>query len=374
MSKKDGKKKEVDYLVKMSFAGIGAGVVLAIIIASWVWNLIFDPSQFNVTKWLNRTIFNNAISLAMMVVGFVAVHESLKAKEDGKYQKRIGAFLDVVKEIYESVLIVYFDQFINWYSVKQLRNKKIRHLTSQGMARIDAELVVDYASLDEIETLTGLVKGQQPTGKKGKDILKTVRDEDGNEKEVLVPAFEDVYAAYVEEVLSGKIKINVETPAYYLSIDKNKEGNLESLEQPQAVEKERVKAVRRSFISKIIIGVGYLTLMALLVVDYNSDMTSSEAVWEFIFRIASATAGLIGGAFSAVLSINVFIKYIGKKKNVLKEYKQNYEYKEFVPKTRDEIVEEKIKEAKRAREEAIASVVDPVVDTGTSLIPLKEEN
>ncbi len=367
-------KKDIDYVVKMSFVYLGLGVVIAIIVASWLWNLIFDPSRFDLNKWLNRTIFNSALSLATMVLGYVAFYESLKNKENGKYQNRLSSFLEKVKGVYESELILYFDQFLVWYSEKQLRNKKIKHLTNRGMNRIEAEIIVDYASVSDIPTLTGLAKGQTPTGGKGEDIIKKVEGENGEIKEVLIKAFEDQYAYYVEEVLGGKIILDVETPAYYLSVEKNRENNLESLEQAQAAERDKYKSIKTSFISKTVIGVIYLTLAAMLFVDQNSDMTSSEAIWEFILRILSATIGFVGGGFVAILAISFTIKVLGKKKNVLVEYKANYEKKEFVPKTREQLQNELIEHIKNETQKAKENVVDPEVEEPQiPLLPNKED-
>ena len=70
---KDRKNHDSEYVLKMGFVVIGVIVVLAIIIASWIWNLIFDPEHFDVNKWATRAIFNGSISLAMMVLGFIAI-------------------------------------------------------------------------------------------------------------------------------------------------------------------------------------------------------------------------------------------------------------------------------------------------------------
>lgn len=60
----------------------------------------------------------------MMVLGFIAMNEGQKAREDGKYMKRVETFNELVNRFFDTDIIVYFDQFIIWYCAKQLRDKK----------------------------------------------------------------------------------------------------------------------------------------------------------------------------------------------------------------------------------------------------------
>lgn len=364
---RDGSKKSHDseYILKMGFVTIGVIVVLAIIIASWIWNLIFDPEHFDVNKWATRAIFNGSISLAMMVLGFIAVGESLKAKEEGKYQKRRSAFNELVNDIYNTNRIVFFDPFISWYAERQVREKRIRYLTKHGMPRIDAEIIIDYASFDDLGKISGLKPGDKPSGKTGQDIVK--KDKKGNE--ILIPAIRDTLVAYVEEVLNGYITIEVEDASYYLTADKNKRAELTSLERAQATERERVKSLRISFASKIAIGLVYVTLFALLAVDLNQGMGTPEAVWNLILRIGSATLGFLGGGFTGSSNTQFVYKWLGDKMRVLKEYNKFIDTGEYKPKSYAESAKERIEAVKKREEEARASVVEPEVQEPTE-IPL----
>ena len=55
MTKDSKKNHDSEYILKMGFVVIGVIVVLAIIIASWIWNLIFDPEHFDVNIRLIST-------------------------------------------------------------------------------------------------------------------------------------------------------------------------------------------------------------------------------------------------------------------------------------------------------------------------------
>lgn len=355
MSKDNKKNHDSEYTLKMGFVVIGVIVVLAIIIASWIWNLIFDPEHFDVNKWATRAIFNGSISLAMMVLGFIAIGESLKAKETGKYQERRNVFNDLVSDIYDTDKIVYFDPFISWYAERQVHEKRIRYLTKHGMPRMDAEIIIDYASFDDLEKISGLKPGEKPTGKFGEDLVK--KDKDGND--VLIPAIRDTLVAYVEEVLSGIITVEVEDASYYLTADKNKKADLTSLERAQATENERIKSLRISFISKIVIGLVYVTLFALLAVDLNQGMGEAEAIWNLILRIGSATLGFIGGGFTGSSNTRFIYKWLGDKMRVLREYNKFLDSGEYKPKTYAETVKERIEVAKKREEDEKKAVVTP---------------
>lgn len=353
------KNKNPEYLLKMGFVAIGILVIIAIIIGSWVWNLIFDPTNFDVVAWGNSAIFNGSISLAMMVLGFVAVNESLKSKENGKYQKRIDAFNDLVSELFKSSRIVFFDQFISWYAEKQVREKKIKYLTRHGMPRIDAEIVIDYADVNDIPLLSGLEYGKKPSGQFGKDKIKKLKDG----KEVLLPAFRDTLAPFVEEVLNGEINVIVEDASYYTTIDKNKDGNLTSLERAQATEKDRIKSMRYSFISKIVTGLIYITIFSLLAVDLNQGAGTSEAIWNLIMRIGSATLGFICGGFSGSSNTRFLYKWLGDKMRVINEYNQYLDSGEFRPRTYEETSQERITKIHQEEEETLKNIVEPDVMT-----------
>ena len=348
--------KNPDYVLKMGFVTIGVLVVITIIIVSWIWNLVFDPEHFDVVKWATRAVFNGSISLAMMVLGFIAICESLKAKTEGKYQKRREAFNDLVNEIYESNKIVFLDPFITWYAERQVREKRVRYLTKVGMPRMDAEVIVDHADMADLPKISGLRPGDKPTGRMGEDVAKRLKDG----TEVLIPAIRDTQVAYVEEVINGTITVNVEDASYYTTADRNKKQFLTSLERAQATETERVKSLRTSFISKIGIGLVYVTVFAMLAVDLDRGMGTPEAIWEMILRFGSATLGFIGGGFTGSSNTQFVYKWLGDKMRVLREYNKFLDTGEFKPRSYEETAKERLEAAKQRDREAAEYVVDPV--------------
>lgn len=349
---KDGKKRE--YLTKMSFVGIGVFVVIAIIVGSYFWNLIFNPDQFDVNVWANKAIYGGCIALVMMVLGFIALSESYKAKENGEYQKRIDTFQDMVDDLFKSIKLIYFDQYLTWLAARQVRNKKIKYLTKHGLPYVEAEVIVDYATERDIPVITGLKKGETPKGEIGEDVVKTVKG-----VEVLIPAIKDNLACYVEEVLNGTVTVEVETAAYYTSVDKNKDGQLESLERPMATERERKKSMIKSFIAKGLSLIGMVTLAALLFVDKSSGVGTGEAQQIMWFRIFAAIGGFVAGGFAGYLDGKFLFKSLGQKIRILLEYNQFFDSGEFKPVTYQESAKKRIEDYKKKQQESIAQVIDP---------------
>lgn len=364
----ENKKRNPEYLLKMGFVALGLIVVVAIIIGSWVWNIIFDADNFNLSSWAESILFNGSISLATMVLGFIAINEQLKSKESGKYQKRKENFNDLVNGLYETNRIVFFDQFLSWYAERQVREKKIKHLTTNGMPRMDAEIIVDYACINDISTISGLKEGEKPQGNYGQDLVRKI----GEDKEILIPAIRDNLAVYVEEVLNGTISVQVEDSSYYCTDTKNRDSNLTSLERAQATEKDRTRSLRTSFISKVVIGVVYVSIISLLVVDLNGEASSSEAIWKFVVRIASATLGFITGGMTGATNCSYLYKWLGDKMRVLNEYNKYYDTKEFIPRTYEETSKERIAKIHKAEEEAINNVVlmneEDLVKNGNNML------
>lgn len=337
--------KNPDFVMKMAFVCIGILVILAMIFGSWVWNLMFSPENFDLNKWANRAVFNGSISLGMMVLGFIAIDETLKANEEGKYQTLIDAFNDLVEDLFTSSRIVYFDLFVPWLADRQLREKKIRYLTMHGMGRLEAEAIVDYAKIEDIEIITGLKpkekmtfktfalsltrKGKEEEEKKeaaeGHDIVRKTRDG----KDVLIPAIKGCWAGYVEDVLTGKISITVEDASYYLTASRDRKSNQTSLERSIATDKERVRSLKVAFASKVFAGLVYTALFSLLIVDLNQGATTAEALWNLILRLGSATLGFIAGGFSGSTNVRFLNKWIKEKMMVVREYNKYVDGGEF---------------------------------------------
>lgn len=345
-------RKNPELRMKLAFVAIGVAAVLAIIFGSWAWNLVFSPETFDVNKWANDAVFNTCVSLGTMVLGFVAVRESMKGKEDGKFQTLLDSFNTLVEGLYESGRIVWFDQFVPWLAQRQAREKKVSYLTKHGMGRREAEAIVDHATTADIPILSGIKPGERPSEKFGSDV--TRKDRDG--KAVFIPAIKGTWACYVEDVLTDKISIDVDDPSYYLSASKDRGPDLTSLEKAQATDRDRIRSLRFSIVSKIGIGLVYSALFSMLAVDMNAGIGTSEAIWNLVFRLTTAALGFVCGGFMGDTDVRFLCKWIKDKMKVVRDFGKYCDSGEFKPKT----FEERASEAIRAEHVSFASCKEEV--------------
>ncbi len=363
LDKKD--RKSIDFYFKMTIVAAGVILVFAIILGSYFWNLIFNPEGFNVKSWLERIVFLILIALVMMVLGFLDLDSTLRASQRSDYSRDKASFNEDVGAIYENDTVVYFDQFIPWYAERQLRDKKIRHLTAHGISTADAENLIDYADEEDIVVISGIKPGDKATEKKGEDLVKTIRKRNAKgemeEFKVVIPAIKGTAAFYVQEALCGAVKIDVEDPSYYLTDSKTQDTGKTTLERAQSTEKERRRYIKRQFISKICSMVVISFIMGLLVTDEASGTSTDERNWILMQRIGAAVGGFGTGALMGVFNVAYVTRWINDKHKVVTQFIKCHKTGLFKPKTRKELDEIKIAEAKAKEEERKRNTIEPEV-------------
>ena len=363
LDKKD--RKSLDFYFKMTIVVAGVALVFAIILGSYLWNLIFKPDQFNVKTWLERVVFCVLIALVMMVLGFLDLDSTLRASKRSDYSRDKASFNEDVGAIYENDTVVYFDQFIPWYTERELRQKKIRHLTAHGISTADAENLIDYADEEDLITISGIKPGDKATEKKGEDLVKTVRRKNAKgemeEVSVVIPAIKGTDAFYVQEALSGAVKIDVEDPSYYLTDSKTQDTGKTTLERAQSTEKERRRYIKRQFITKTGSMVVISFIMGLLATDDASGISSDERNWVLMQRLAAAIGGFGTGALMGVVNVSYVTRWINDKHKVVTQFIKFYKTGLFKPKTRKELDEIKIAEAKAKEEERKRNTIEPEI-------------
>ena len=363
LGKKD--RKSLDFYFKMTIVVAGVALVFAIILGSYIWNLIFKPEQFDVKTWLERVVFCVLIALVMMVLGFLDLDSTLRASKRSDYSRDKASFNEDVGAIYENDTVVYFDQFIPWYTEQELRQKKIRHLTAHGISTADAENLIDYADEEDLITISGIKPGDKATEKKGEDLVKTVRRKNAKgemeEIKVVIPAIKGTDAFYVQEALSGAVKIDVEDPSYYLTDSKTQDTGKTTLERAQSTEKERRRYIKRQFITKTGSMVVISFIMGLLATDDASGVTSEEKNWVLMQRLAAAIGGFGTGALMGVVNVSYVTRWINDKHKVVTKFAKYYKTGLFKPKTRKELDEAKIAEAKAKEEERKRNTIEPEI-------------
>lgn len=348
-------RKSLEYYFKMAVVFGGVVIVFGIILGSYLWNLVFNPAGFELVPWLEKFIFCVIISYIMMVLGFIDLDATLRASKSSDYSRDRASFNDDVGSIYEDDTVVFFDQFIPWNAERQLRQKKIRYLAARGISTADAENIIDYANEDDLPHISGINPGEKPTDKMGEDLVKTIkyRGNDGKicEKEVVIPKIKGTNAAYVQDMLSGNVFIDVEDPSYYLTDSKTKDNNKTSLERAKATELERRKYIKRQFITKGLSMAVISLCFTLLSPDSNSALSGQERAWIFVLRLASACGGFGAGAIAGVMNVAYVTRWINDKHKVVTEFIKFLKSGLFKPYTREQLDQLKIEAFKKKKEE-----------------------
>ena len=340
------RKANIEYVFKITAVLAGVIMVFGVIIGSYFWNLVFDPSNFDLKLWLQNTIFIIIISLVMMVLGFIDMDATVKSMKRSNYNRDRAAFNEDVGSIYEDDTIVFFDQFIPWLAERQLRQKKIRYLTAHGISTADAENLIDYATEDDLPIISGIKPGEEPTDAKGKPIVReiTLNGKNGEPmtKKVVVPAIKGKCAAYVQDMLSGAVTIDVEDPSYYLTDSKTKELGKTSLESSKGTEKERRKYVVRQFITKALF-VLVVSLITTLLAPSNHGGGDSGADATLAFRLVSAFGGFASGSLAGLINVTYTTRWINDKHKVVNDFIKFLKTGVFKPLTKEQMDELTIK-------------------------------
>jgi len=348
-------KKSLEFYFKMTVVFGGIVIVFAIILGSYLWNLIFNPEGFVLRVWLEKLIFCLILAYIMMVLGFIDLDSTLRASKKSDYSRDRASFNEDVGNIYEDDSVVYFDQFIPWDAERQLRQKKIRYLAARGIKTADAENLIDYANEEDLPTISGIKPGEKPTDKMGEDLVKTIKikNDEGEtvSKEIVVPRIKGTNAAYVQDMLSGNVSIDIEDPSYYLTDSKTKDSNKTNLERAQATEHERRKYIKKQFITKGLSMIVISLVFTLLTPDSNSALSGEERAWILVLRISSAIGGFGGGALAGVMNVAYVTRWINDKHKVVVDFIKYLKSGMFKPLSREELEKAKIDQFRKKKEE-----------------------
>ena len=307
-------------------------------------NLIIDPEHMDWWGWLTRMLILVGILIPSIVLGELMSIDRQKENPDGLYQislKRIHSDLDSIKDIK-----IYFSQFFFWF--KERENIRVRrdYLMSNEYCEFDgleATYIVRYVRKEDLKELT-----QHP-------ITKTASDG----REIVIKTLSEEKAQVVSEMLKGKLDIQENSYAYYLTSSDDEETSRSILQEGRRISRQRVKSVMRSRIFKILSFVIFSAIWAMIVPDSSSDMGSVQTWMNLISRLAAMIGGLTSGWLTSITSAKMMASEMDKKSMVLEIFKLDYEKGIFVPKSYEELAAEEESEYKRKLEEAKLNVITP---------------
>lgn len=309
---------------------------LALIVVMTITN-VGIKEEFDFFQWLS----NSLILLGIMVFGLLLGESIGKDKQvekvGGLYQRNLLEYNTFRKLV--DPIIVFFSQYYQWFMPKELRDKKINFLIMNGVEMKKAEYIVDYCTIDDFFELQ-----QHPIEREG----------------IIIRKLTSIEIEPVEDVLSGKIKLDLSNPSYYLSAF-GLSNSKSVLEIGKQLDKE-IKFNRKSNrIIKISVSLIVSLLLGILTVKEFMEGGDSQAWLNLISRVTALFTSLLSGWLSAVVDVKLRAEKLSNKTTILKMFKNAIDMKIFIPKSESELAKEELSNYLKEEEDKLKNVITPEI-------------
>ena len=323
--------------------------MLAFIVVMTITNVGIDP-EFNWLKWLGNAMILFGITVFGIYIGESIGVDFQKEKTEynakgnvigGLYQKNLYEY-NVFRKAIDGI-IIYFPVFYDWLVPQRLDSKQINFLIMNDVNAKKARNIVRYCGSDDLWAL-----------KQGA-IKKIV---DG--KEIYIDKLQAHEIEPVEEVLNGRIKLELSGCSYYLQAfaTSNQRDILEEGEgyrKARSFNRKSNRAIRLVSGAVISLGLGILTV--------NDFMRAGEAqAWmNLVTRITNLVTSLLSGWLSGATDVKIEANSIENKTDVLKLFKSAYDKRMFERYDEDEKARKHWEQQEEEKEKLKENVIDPEV-------------
>lgn len=296
------------------------------------YNATFDFSNFNWGDWLA----NSSILVGIMIFGILMGNSTgtdvQKEKVGGRYQTACSEYLIAFTTI--ELIKMYFSQWWLQYKDKKLAEKKINYLVDNEFDSRVATTIVNNIDKDDLEI-----------GKLQIDPLKP-QDKIYIKDDVKIKKLDEERIEIVRNIFG--IKLHTFGESYYLSLfDEGIVGTNEA-EKGVAIAKKIKRDKANSFALKItsslIISIVWSALTINDFVSGGGDSAVKKAWMNLLSRISALITSYISGYSTSVINVRDEASAIENKTSIIKEFKQCYDNKTFVPETYEEMIEREYKE------------------------------
>ena len=338
---------------KMNFKKFTRGFAIAwmllFIVVMTITNVGIDKN-FNILNWLGNTMILFGIAVFGIFMGeSIGADFSKERMITDKEGKIIGALYQ--KSLYEYNLfrnaiddiIIYFPLFYDWFVPQRLQSKQKNFLIMNDINPTKAKNIVKYCNVDDLWAL------------KNGAIKKVV---DG--KEIYIDKLQDFEVEPVEEVLKGKVKLELSGCSYYLQAfaESNQK---DIIEQGEGYRKAR--RLNRNSNRAIRLASGAVVSLALGILTVNDFMRAGDGqAWvNLVVRIANMFTALLSGWLSGSTDVKIQANAIGNKTDVLKLFKSAYDKQLFEIYDENEKAQKSYEKQQREKEEIIQSIIEPEI-------------
>lgn len=318
------------------------------------YNASFDFSNFNWGEWLA----NSSILVGIMIFGILmgtstgtdvqkekVVYDDNNKIIGGRYQLACSQYNDIALQI-ESIKM-YFSQWWLQYKDKKLETKKIDYLVDNEFDSRLATVIVKNIEKDDLELGKLRYDPLQPNEKiyvKGELKIKKL-DEDKIE--------------IVKNIFS--IKLSTFGESYYLSLFNEGLGKTNEAEKGVAIankiKRDKASSYMLKISSSLIISIVWSALSINEFVSGGGDAAVRKAWMNLLSRISALITSYVSGYSTSVVNVRDEASAIENKTSILKEFKQCYDNKSFIPETYEQMIEREYKE------QIANKVVDNVEET-----------
>lgn len=323
-----------------------AGLLVFIGISAW-WDLTFGT--FDLKDFIADSLILTAICLATMVLSDLLSQETNMNKIVGLYNIACVDYNEVMASI--AAIKVYFSQWYFWHLTNETRGKRENYLVLHGIEGTDAQKIVRYASLSDVEEM-----------RRAKD--KYYKEFPDGSTVVLPHLGEQSQIDAVISVLKGEQDVKNTNYSIYLFSDNIGEANMSDLERQAYLEKRRKQSRRKAYVMRIVLLILTSLLMAALAPADDAEGNDKNKWWLFLKRLGVFVTSFISGWLAGATDVTARASQIRDKTSILHEFKDCHDKGLWKPKSQEELDKELIERHKREQEEAKASVVVPeVIDT-----------
>ena len=343
----------MERIKKMNFKKFARGFaivwMLVFIIVMTITNVGIDKN-FNLLKWLGSAMILFGITVFGLFIGESIGVDFSKEKPDGLYQNKLNAYT-AFRNLIDDI-IIFFPLWYDWWVPQSLERKQIEFLEANNVKPIKAKDIVKYCDSDDFWKL------------KSETIKKEV---DG--KVIYIKKLTPEEVEPVEEVLMGRVKLELSGCSYYLhafAVSNQKD----IIEQGEAIKKAR-KYNRTSNRAIRLIG-GAVISLALGILTVNDFMRAGDGqAWmNLVTRIANLFTALFSGWLSGAADVKLEATAIENKTTILKLFQSAYERHLF--EAYDE--HEDARRSYEAQEKAKEQVVNDVIERDEELKQLENKS
>lgn len=354
---KDEKNNKINGLMSkiknMNFKKFARGFaivwMLVFIIVMTITNVGIDKN-FDLIKWLGNAMILFGIAVFGLFMGeSIGVDfskERVNYDKDGKiigglYQKNLSEY-NIFRQSIDAI-IIYFALFYDWFVPQRLESKQINFLIMNDVRPVKAKNIVKYCDSDDLWKL------------KKETVKKVV-----NGEEIYIKKLAEHEVEPVEEVLLGRVKLELSGSSYYLQAFATS-NQRDIIEQGEGYKKARKSNKTTSRAVRLIGGAIFSLAIGVLTVNDFMRGDDAQAWMNLVTRIANLFTALFSGWLSGAADVKLEADSIENKTDVLKLFKSAYEKQLFEAYDENEDAKRSYEKQEKEKEEAIKDIIDPEI-------------